>query len=146
MASPKQLARVNRVRTVQLTLARAAQAQAQAQVASEAALNARIAQLAAAIAPAQAAGAAMRAPIGARTAARDEIEHHGNHDAATTMRQPRRGGQSGLRPGLDANRSRDQRVKRAVLFRLSRHPREPRPTLGVELREIARLHGAQPCF
>ena len=58
-ANPKQLARINRVRTMQLTLARAAQAQAEAQVASEAALNVRIAQLAAAIAPAPDAGSAV---------------------------------------------------------------------------------------
>lgn len=54
----KQLARVARVRAVQLTLARAGQAQADAQVASETALNARIAQLAAAIAPAPSQGGA----------------------------------------------------------------------------------------
>jgi hypothetical protein len=56
MAHPKQLARINRVRTVQLTLARAAQAQAQAQAASESALTARIARLADAISPAALAG------------------------------------------------------------------------------------------
>lgn len=57
MPKPKQLARIERVRAVQLTLARAAQADAHAQVASEAALSARVAALAAAVAPAPAAGA-----------------------------------------------------------------------------------------
>lgn len=59
MANAKQLKRVERVRAVQLTLARAAQADAQAHAASEVALNARIAQLTAAIAPAPAAGSAV---------------------------------------------------------------------------------------
>lgn len=59
MANAKQLARINRVRAVQLMLARAAQAQAEAHAASETALNARIAQLADAIAPAAAAGFAV---------------------------------------------------------------------------------------
>lgn len=51
-----QLARIDRVRTVQLTLARAAEADAQARAASETALTRRIAQLAAAIAPTPSAG------------------------------------------------------------------------------------------
>ena len=54
----KQLARIARVRAVQLTLARAGQAQANAQVLSETALNARIAQLADAVAPQPSAGGA----------------------------------------------------------------------------------------
>ena len=52
MASAKQLKRVERVRAVQLLLARAAQADAQATAASESALASRVAALAAAIAPA----------------------------------------------------------------------------------------------
>lgn len=53
----RQLARVDRVRAIQLNLARAAEADAQAKAASETALGRRIAQLAAAVAPAPAAGA-----------------------------------------------------------------------------------------
>lgn len=45
------LGRIHRVRTLQLTLARAEEARADAQVATEAALSARIAQLAGAVAP-----------------------------------------------------------------------------------------------
>lgn len=45
------LGRIHRVRSLQLTLARADEARAHAQVASEAAMSARIAQLAAAVAP-----------------------------------------------------------------------------------------------
>lgn len=51
------LARIDRVRAVQLTLARADEARAQAHAASETALGQRIAQLAAATAPAVASGA-----------------------------------------------------------------------------------------
>lgn len=51
------LARMERVRGLQLTLARAAEAEAQAHAATEAALGHRIAQLAAAIAPAPVEGA-----------------------------------------------------------------------------------------
>lgn len=47
---PDQLRRIHRVRTLQLTLARAAEARAQAQVATEVALAQRIAQLADAVA------------------------------------------------------------------------------------------------
>lgn len=47
-----QLKRIHRVRTLQLTLARAEEARAYAQVATEQALSARIAQLADAVAPA----------------------------------------------------------------------------------------------
>lgn len=47
----RQLARIHRVRTVQLNLVRAAEADAHARVQSEAALRARIAQLAAGVAP-----------------------------------------------------------------------------------------------
>ena len=53
----RQLARIDRVRAVQLNIARAAEAEAQAHAASETALGARIAQLAAAIAPMPAVGA-----------------------------------------------------------------------------------------
>lgn len=53
MADPKKLARVNRVRAIQLSLAQAEEARARASVASETALSLRIAQLAAAIAPGQ---------------------------------------------------------------------------------------------
>lgn len=56
MRDRRQLARIDRVRSVQLTLARAAQAEAEAHAASETALGARIAQLAAAVAPGPAAG------------------------------------------------------------------------------------------
>lgn len=59
MADAKQLARIARVRAVQLSLARAGEAAARAHAASEAALNARVAQLAAAVAPAPAAGTAV---------------------------------------------------------------------------------------
>ena len=52
-----QLARIDRVRSVQLTLARAAEADAQAFAASETALGQRIAQLAAGVAPAPVIGA-----------------------------------------------------------------------------------------
>ena len=55
----RQLARVARVRNVQLTLARAAQANAQAQVLSETTLHTRVAQLAAAVAPAPETGGAV---------------------------------------------------------------------------------------
>ncbi|WP_294193172.1 hypothetical protein [uncultured Sphingomonas sp.] len=48
---PKRLARVHRVRTLQLGLAQADEARAREQVASEQALAGRIAQLAAAVAP-----------------------------------------------------------------------------------------------
>jgi hypothetical protein len=48
---PKRLARVHRVRTLQLGLAQAQEARARDQVASEQALAGRIAQLAAAVAP-----------------------------------------------------------------------------------------------
>lgn len=51
-----QLARIDRVRAIQLTLARAAEADAQAQAATESALGQRIAQLAAGVAPAPAIG------------------------------------------------------------------------------------------
>lgn len=54
----KQLARVARVRAVQLTLARAEEAQAAARVASETALTVRVAQLVAAVAPAPSTAAA----------------------------------------------------------------------------------------
>ena len=84
MASPKQLARVNRVRTVQLTLARAAQAQAEAQVASETALNTRIAQLAAAIAPAPTQGAAVSLTAAAHY--RDRL-HQSAHAAVARVQQ-----------------------------------------------------------
>lgn len=57
--NPLQLARIARVRAIQLSLARAAEAHANAQAASEAALNARVAQLAAAIAPAPVTGSAV---------------------------------------------------------------------------------------
>lgn len=50
----KRLARVHRVRTLQLGLAQADEARAREQVASEQALAGRIAQLAAAVAPSQA--------------------------------------------------------------------------------------------
>ena len=53
----RQLARIDRVRAIQLNIARAAEADAQAKAASETALGHRIAQLAAAVAPAPAAGA-----------------------------------------------------------------------------------------
>ncbi len=52
-----QLARIDRIRAVQLTLARAAEADARAHAASETALGARIAELADAVAPAPIAGA-----------------------------------------------------------------------------------------
>ena len=52
-----QLARIDRVRAIQLTLARAAEADAQAQAATENALGQRIAQLAAGVAPAPVLGA-----------------------------------------------------------------------------------------
>lgn len=55
----KKLARLHRVRTLQLNMARAAETRAQDQVASETALSNRIAQLAAAVAPAEGAGAAV---------------------------------------------------------------------------------------
>jgi flagellar FliJ protein len=55
----KKLARLHRVRTLQLGMARAAETRAQEQVASEAALSNRIAQLAAAVAPGEGAGAAV---------------------------------------------------------------------------------------
>lgn len=51
MASAKRLQRLHRVRTLQLNLVQAAEADAQAKVAAEAALRIRIAQLAAAVAP-----------------------------------------------------------------------------------------------
>lgn len=51
MADPKRLARVARVRTLQLGLARADEARARDQVASETQLSNRIAQLAQAVAP-----------------------------------------------------------------------------------------------
>ena len=47
---PNQLNRIHRVRTLQLTLARADEARANAQVATESALSERIAQLAGAVA------------------------------------------------------------------------------------------------
>jgi hypothetical protein len=55
----KKLARLHRVRTLQLGMARAAETRAQDQVASETALSNRIAQLAAAVAPGEGAGAAV---------------------------------------------------------------------------------------
>ncbi|WP_425229117.1 hypothetical protein [Sphingomonas sp.] len=58
MATASQLARVERVRAVQLLLARTAQADAEAQVASETALAGRVAALAAGIAPAPTAAVA----------------------------------------------------------------------------------------
>lgn len=58
MANAKQLARVERVRSVQLLLARAAQADAHAAAASESALAGRVAALAAAVDPASVAGTA----------------------------------------------------------------------------------------
>lgn len=58
---PKQLKRIHRVRTLQLTLARAEEARAQTQVATETALSARIAQLADAVAPASSDAVAMAA-------------------------------------------------------------------------------------
>lgn len=58
MASAKQLARIERVRAVQLSLARAAQIDAHAAAASETALAGRVAALADAIAPAPDTGAA----------------------------------------------------------------------------------------
>ena len=56
---PKRLARVHRVRTLQLGLAQAEEARARDQVASEQALAGRIAQLAAAVAPSAAQAGAM---------------------------------------------------------------------------------------
>lgn len=58
MADPKRLARVHRVRTLQLALAQADEARARDQVASETQLSMRIAQLAADVAPAPHAGGA----------------------------------------------------------------------------------------
>lgn len=58
MKRAKQLARIGRVRAVQLGLARAAEVEARAHEASETALGDRIARLAAAIAPAPMAGGA----------------------------------------------------------------------------------------
>lgn len=55
----KKLARLHRVRTLQLGMARAAETRAQDQVASETALSNRIAQLAAAVAPGEGTGAAV---------------------------------------------------------------------------------------
>ncbi|ONF96791.1 hypothetical protein [Sphingomonas jeddahensis] len=55
----KKLARLHRVRTLQLGMARAAETRAQDQVANETALSNRIAQLAAAVAPGEGAGAAV---------------------------------------------------------------------------------------
>jgi flagellar FliJ protein len=55
----KKLARLHRVRTVQLNLAHAEESTARAQVASEAALAQRIASLAAAVAPSPAQGTAV---------------------------------------------------------------------------------------
>lgn len=54
MADPRKLARIHRVRSLQLTLAQADEARALDKHASEASLSARIAQLAAAVAPAEA--------------------------------------------------------------------------------------------
>ena len=51
MASDRTLARIHRVRTLQLTLARAEEARTRAQVATEQTLSQRIAQLAEAVAP-----------------------------------------------------------------------------------------------
>ena len=67
-----QLARIDRVRSVQLTLARAAEAAAQAHAASEHALGARIAQLAAGVAPAPVVGAA--ATLSAAAHYRDRLQ------------------------------------------------------------------------
>lgn len=58
---PSQLARIHRVRTLQLTLALAEEARANAQVATEQALSERIAQLAEAVAPASGSAAALLA-------------------------------------------------------------------------------------
>lgn len=58
---PSPLARIHRVRILQLTLARAEEARANAQVATERALSDRIAQLARAVAPASGAAAALLA-------------------------------------------------------------------------------------
>lgn len=58
---PSQLGRIHRVRTLQLTLARAEEARAHAQVATETALSARIAQLAEAVAPASGSAATLLA-------------------------------------------------------------------------------------
>lgn len=56
-----QLKRIHRVRTLQLTLARAEEARANAQVATEQALSERIAQLSEAVAPASGSAAALLA-------------------------------------------------------------------------------------
>ena len=58
MADAKKLARIHRVRTLQLGLVRADEARAQARLASEETLGQRIGELVAAIAPAPAAGGA----------------------------------------------------------------------------------------
>lgn len=55
----KKLARLHRVRTLQLGMAQAAETRARDQVASEAALSGRIAQLAAAVSPHEGGGAAL---------------------------------------------------------------------------------------
>jgi len=74
----KTLARIHRVRTLQLTLAQGEEARARAQVASEAALNGRIAALAAAVAPAP----ALSGGMGLRAAAHYRERLHQSADAA----------------------------------------------------------------
>ena len=74
----KTLARIHRVRTLQLTLAQGEEIRARAQVNSEATLNARISALAAAIAPAP----AMSGGMGLRAAAHYRDRLHQSADAA----------------------------------------------------------------
>ena len=66
---PQRLARVHRVRTLQLGLARADEARALDQVASETRLSQRIAQLAQAVEPAPASGGALDGAAGLAAAA-----------------------------------------------------------------------------